>query len=58
MQAGPAGLWQAQGARARFRGAFAQKQENCNNCEFYKAVRSEEGMVFLNTLVLLDKLKA
>ena len=51
--------WVVAGTRCKgeIQGAFAQKQENCNNCEFYKAVRSEEGMVFLNTLVLLDKLK-
>ena len=52
--------WVVAGTRCKgeIQGEFAQKQENCNNCEFYKAVRSEEGMVFMNTLVLLDKLKA
>lgn len=39
-------------------GTFAQKFHNCSTCDFYAAVRQEEGGYFELSAVLLKKLKA
>ena len=41
----------------KVQGSFAQKYENCEICDFYKAVRGEEGPGFLVTISLLNRLK-
>ena len=38
-------------------GVFAKKYENCKDCEFYKKVLAEEGMKFVFTITLMNKLK-
>jgi len=39
-------------------GTFAQKFSNCQECDFYKAVREEEGGDFQLSITLLNKLKS
>jgi hypothetical protein len=38
-------------------GSFAQKMDNCMNCDFYKTVKDEEGREFKMSVFLLKKLK-
>ena len=38
-------------------GAFAQKFKNCESCDFYRLVRSEERMGFTLSAVLLAKVR-
>ena len=38
-------------------GTFAKKFQNCQECEFYKLVKEEEGARFVLTANLLAKLK-
>lgn len=39
-------------------GTYAQKFENCMSCEFFKAVKAEEGGDFEMAIILLNKLRA
>jgi hypothetical protein len=41
----------------RIQGTFAKKYGNCEKCDFYKQVRSEEGLSFKLSPELLPKLK-
>lgn len=38
-------------------GTFAKKYENCEKCEFYQAVKKEEGTQFQLSMLLLAKMK-
>jgi hypothetical protein len=38
-------------------GSFAKKFENCEQCEFYRAVKQEEGMKFKMSVMLLAQLR-
>jgi len=38
-------------------GEYAQKLDNCNTCDFYKKVKSEEGVDFVLAATLLAKRK-
>ncbi|MEW6108572.1 MAG: two-CW domain-containing protein [Nitrospirota bacterium] len=38
-------------------GTFAGKYKDCGRCDFYNAVRDEEGDNFIPTVVLLKRLK-
>ncbi len=38
-------------------GTFAQKYENCGQCDFYRAVKQEEGAGFHLSIVLLNRIK-
>jgi hypothetical protein len=38
----------------RIQGTFAQKYRDCGSCDFYKAVREEEGSELTLTIRLLD----
>ena len=51
--------WVVAGTRCKgvVQGEYAQKKDNCNKCEFYLHMRGEDGMVFQNTFVLLNRLK-
>jgi len=42
----------------KVQGTFAQKYENCEVCDFFKAVQIEEGPSYELAIVLLTKLKA
>ena len=39
-------------------GTFAQKYNQCEKCEFYKTVKSEEGSTFEMSIVLLNRMRA
>ena len=39
-------------------GTFAQKYHNCEKCDFYQAVKKEEGLQFKLSTLLLNKLRA
>ena len=39
-------------------GSFAQKYENCQKCDFYQAVKQEEGVNLEMSIVLLNRVKA
>lgn len=39
-------------------GTFAQKYHNCEICEFYLSVRTEEGLKFKMSTLLLAKIRA
>ncbi len=51
--------WVVAGTRCsgEVQGEFAKKEGNCKECRFYKKVKEEEGMFFLNAITLLEKLK-
>lgn len=38
-------------------GSFAKKFENCEQCEFYRAVKQEEGLKFKMSTMLLAQLR-
>ncbi|MDA8098266.1 MAG: hypothetical protein M0042_01420 [Nitrospiraceae bacterium] len=38
-------------------GTFAQKYHNCEQCDFYRTVKTEEGMKFRLSIVLLGMLQ-
>lgn len=38
-------------------GSFAQKYDNCEQCDFYQIVRQEEGLRFRMSTMLLARLK-
>lgn len=40
----------------KVQGSFAQKANNCMECEFYKLVKNEEGTNYVGTKELLRKL--
>jgi hypothetical protein len=40
----------------REQGTFAAKYSNCEKCDFYKLVRTEEGFRYTLSVVLLNKL--
>ncbi len=42
----------------KVQGTFAQKFKNCEVCEFFKAVKKEEGPSYDMSIILLNKLKA
>lgn len=42
----------------KVQGTFAMKLENCEICDFYKAVKAEEGSKYEMSIVLLNRLKA
>ena len=44
--------------KGEVQGTFAQKYHNCSQCDFYGAVRKEEGNGFMLSVLLLSKLKA
>lgn len=37
-------------------GSFAQKYHNCEKCDFYQTVKKEEGMSFVLSVVLINKM--
>lgn len=39
-------------------GTYAQKYENCQKCDFYMAVKQEEGVNLEMSIVLLNRIKA
>lgn len=39
-------------------GTFAQKYENCTNCDFFKQVKEEEREGYELSIVLLNKIRA
>jgi hypothetical protein len=41
----------------KVQGTFAKKYEHCENCDFYKLVRQEEGSQYRYSIQLLGKLK-
>lgn len=41
----------------KVQGSFAQKYENCENCDFYKLVKSEQNGNYELSIVLLRRLK-
>jgi len=41
----------------KVQGSFGMKYKNCEQCDFYKAVRVEEGMNYKLSVLLLEKLK-
>jgi hypothetical protein len=43
--------------KGEVQGTFAQKYQNCSQCDFYVAVRKEEGNGFMLAVLLLSKLK-
>ncbi len=43
--------------KGEVQGSFAQKYKNCEKCDFYQAVRKEEGAKFMLSAILLNKLK-
>lgn len=42
----------------KVQGTFGNKYGNCEKCDFYKNVRTEEGPNFQLSVLLLNKLKA
>jgi hypothetical protein len=42
--------------QGKVQGVFAQKYNNCKECEFYKSVLAEEGAAFELTLSLMQRL--
>lgn len=42
----------------QLQGTFAQKYHNCKICDFYQAVKDEEGSKFELSIVLLNKIKS
>lgn len=42
----------------KVQGTFAHKYENCETCDFFKAVKKEESSKYQLSIVLLNKLKA
>ncbi len=42
----------------RVQGTFAQKYETCETCDFFRAVKKEEGSSYELSLVLLNRMKA
>jgi hypothetical protein len=42
----------------RVQGTFAQKYQNCDLCDFFRAVKEEEGPAYQLLIVLLNKIKA
>ncbi len=43
--------------KGEVQGSFAQKYKNCEKCDFYQAVRKEEGAKFMLSAILLNKLR-
>lgn len=41
----------------KVQGSFIQKMRECNNCEFFKKVATEEGPKLTSTTEILNKLK-
>jgi hypothetical protein len=41
----------------KVQGTFAQKYDNCESCEFFKAVREEEGSAYELSIILLKKIR-
>ena len=41
----------------KVQGTFAQKYQDCTQCDFFRQVRMEEGSDYQTSLVLLKKLK-
>lgn len=41
----------------REQGTFAKKYHNCEKCDFYKMVRTEEGTRYTLSIILLKKLE-
>jgi len=41
----------------KVQGTFAQKYQDCTQCEFFRQVRMEEGSDYQTSLVILKKLK-
>jgi len=44
--------------KGEVQGSFAQKYHNCSQCDFYKAVKAEEGLGFTLSAVLLDRVQS
>lgn len=42
--------------KGQVQGTFAHKFKNCQECDFYKTVKQEEGSKFILSAVLLNKL--
>lgn len=42
--------------KGEVQGSFAQKYHNCSACDFYKAVKEEEGSSFTLSAVLLGRI--
>lgn len=38
-------------------GSYGDKFKNCQQCDFYKQVRQEEGLNYINSVILLDRIK-
>ncbi len=53
------GCWVMAGTMCggRVQGTFAKKFRNCEACDFYKAVKKEEGASYNFSIVLLNRLK-
>ncbi len=43
--------------KGQVQGAFAQKFKNCELCDFYQRVRTEERMGFTLSVVLLERMR-
>ena len=41
----------------KIKGTYAQKYNNCRECDFYKTVKEEEGLDMEISIVLLKRLK-
>jgi len=42
--------------KGEVQGSFAQKYKNCEKCDFYQTVRKEEGVKFMLSAILLNKI--
>jgi hypothetical protein len=43
--------------KGQIQGSFAQKFKNCESCDFYQLVKSEEGYDYRHAVVLMAKLQ-
>lgn len=43
--------------QGKVQGTFAQKFKNCEQCDFYQLVRTEERAMFTLSVLLLDKMR-
>jgi len=41
----------------KVQGSFAKKHENCEKCDFYQAVRKEEGPQYQMSIFIISKLQ-
>ncbi|HAM52585.1 MAG TPA: hypothetical protein DCP92_18495 [Nitrospiraceae bacterium] len=41
----------------RVQGTFAQKYQNCYLCDFFSAVKEEEGPAYQSSIILLSKIR-